>query len=228
METSQQLSIAQSISRKYAFEHGLHANDVLGAAWESVEKAQATWDASKGKGLKGWAYMQLMGIMAKEGYQPKQYGAKAQFSRLDDEGYSEDGDGMALHEKISQHRDAGATEDSFIQAIRVGEAQKILDAMSPRLQSIIRAEIEGVEFENGTAELDNRVYTAARASQLKADLPERIADARKNPLGLVCDAMPGNVKKAGLFEMPEQRRARAGQSKVPTETMSLFGMGGAA
>lgn len=175
METTAQLAIAQSISRKYAFEHGLQPNDILGQAWEATEKALITWDGNKGKGLPGWAYMQLRGIMAAEGYHAKQYGAKAQYVRLDDEGNSEDGDGMALHEKISQHRDAGATEDAFIQAIRVEEAQRILDAMSPRLQSIIRAEIEGVEFEDGKAELNGRVYTAARASQLGANIPQRVS-----------------------------------------------------
>lgn len=175
METTALLAIAQSISRKYAYEHGLHANDVLGAAWEAVEKAQTTWNAAKGKGLKGWAYMQLMGIMAKEGYQPKQYGAKAQFSRLDDQVGSEDGDGMGISETISTDSDAGATEDRYIQAIRVKEAQRILDAMSPRLQGIIMNNIEGVEYVDNTAELNDRVYTAARASQLGANIPQRVS-----------------------------------------------------
>lgn len=187
METTLQLSIAQSISKKYAFEHGLQAMDVLGAACEAVEKAQLNWNGSKGKGLKGWAYLKLMGIMARENYAPKQYGAKARFTRLDSECGSEDGDGMAISETISEDADANATEDRYIQAIRVKEAIKIYNNMSPRLRALVDAEIEGVEFVDGKAELGNKVYTAARASQLGKDLPARIsgqAEAESGQMGL--------------------------------------------
>lgn len=168
------LATATLIARKYAWRHGLTWLDLLNPAYEAVLAAQKSWRPG-GKSLEARAEGYLRGTIRRERGCHKVYKGRAVHMSLDAEAYSEDGDGMSLHEAIGQDTDGGATEDRLIQGLRVKDALRVRAGMSPRLRAIVDAEIEGVGVEEAGENLAGKVYTAARVSQLGKNIPHRVA-----------------------------------------------------
>lgn len=222
------LASANRIARKAAYKFGLSWQTLYGPAYEAVLKAQKSWRPG-GKSLEDWAEGYLRATIRKERGCHKVYKGKAQYVSLDGEAFAADGDGMALHEAISQDSDGGATEDRLIQGLRVKDALRVRAGMSPRMRAIVDAEIEGVGVEEAGENLAGKVYTAARVSQLGKGIPQRVA-AEGPQLALsipqLNKAQGAPVKScfgipAEQVERPRRRGARV-NGAAASQQMSMF------
>lgn len=133
---------------------------------------------------------------------------------------------MALHEAISQDADAEASENRIVQSIRVKAAMKIRAGMSPRLRAIVDAEIEGVGVEDAAENLAGKVYTAARVSQLRKNIPQRVA--AEGPLPLAWSQKPQEAAEKPCFEIlagqveRHRRRGARVNGAAASQQMSMF------